>query len=155
MRSLGALLLFVSSIASPAIAAEETPARDTQQTRLDAAGLRAAFSGKTHISRYRLSIEEYGGVNFEETYRGDGSLSYRAGDVAATGTWRIEGDAICFLYDAIVLVPACFAVTERNGCFYSYEIVGDGSPRGLAEGAWWIRSHIDGTDPDCARDAIS
>lgn len=146
----GKIIAIVLAFASAGASAEPAALE-----RLDEQELRAAFAGKTHISRYRRHIEDYGGVIFEETYNVDGTLRYRAGDVAATGTWRIENGAICFRYDGLALFDACFVVAHQDGCYYSYEVLPDGSALGVHDDGWWIRSTIEGTDPDCAKDMVS
>ena len=117
---------------------------------LDDAGLVAAYADKTHLSFYRRHVEEYGGKYFEESYNADGSLIYRAGDIALTGIWRVSDGQICFEYPDSALYGGCFVVTYEAGCYYSYEIGQDGAPIGYSTGAWWIRAHIKGTRPDCA-----
>lgn len=118
--------------------------------RLDNAGLIAAYAGKTHLSFYRRYVEEYGGKYFEESYNPDGSLNYRAGDLALSGLWRVADGRICFEYPGSSLYGGCFVVTYEAGCYYSYEIGPDGAPMGFANGEWWIRAHVKGTKPDCA-----
>ena len=118
--------------------------------QLDNAGLVAAYAGKTHLSFYRRHVEEYGGKYFEESYSADGTLHYRAGDIALTGLWQVAKGRICFQYPQSPLNSGCFIVAEEAGCYYSYQIDNDGKPFGLATGEWWIRAHVKGTKPDCA-----
>lgn len=118
--------------------------------QLDNAGLVAAYAGKTHLSFYRRHVEEYGGKYFEESYSADGTLQYRAGDIALTGLWQVANGRICFQYPDTPLNSGCFIVTHEAGCYYSYQIDSDGNPFGLATGEWWIRAHVKGTKPNCA-----
>ena len=117
---------------------------------LDDAELVAAYAGKTHLSFYRRYVEAYGGKYFEESYRADGELDYRAGDVGLSGLWQVANGRICFQYPETSLSSGCFVVTHDAGCYYSYQIGDDGEPIGLTTGEWWIRAHVKGTKPDCA-----
>lgn len=117
---------------------------------LDDAGLAAAYAGKTHLSFYRRHVEAYGGKYFEEAYRADGTLDYRAGDIALSGFWQVSNGRICFQYPETPLNSGCFVVAHEAGCYYSYQIGEDGEAIGLATGEWWIRAHVKGTKPDCA-----
>ncbi|MEM8771603.1 MAG: hypothetical protein AAGD92_08145 [Pseudomonadota bacterium] len=121
---------------------------------LDADALRKAYSGQTHESFYRYTIEEYGGVYFEETYFPDGSLTYRGGSLEVAGRWAVKGDQICFEYPETQLLPGCFVVAADAGCFYSYEVGRDGSRPAAPHERWWIRATIKGTDPQCATDDL-
>jgi hypothetical protein len=114
------------------------------------AELTVAYSGKIHESFYRYRVEEYGGVYFEEAYHADGTLDYRAGELTLTGFWRVANGRICFEYPATPLNSGCFVVVFEDGCYYSYQTNDSGEPEGLAEGRWWIRAKIKGTNPDCA-----
>ncbi len=126
------------------------PVANAAPRQLDDVGLVAAYAGKTHLSFYRRHVEEYGGKFFEESYSADGTLRYRAGDVALTGYWQVANGRICFQYPETPLNSGCFVVTYEGGCYYSYQIDEDGRPFGLSTGEWWIRAHIKGTKPDCA-----
>lgn len=132
-----------------AVCLAATPAA-AEWSLLDDAGLREAYSGKTHLSFYRRHVEEYGGVYFEESYFPDGSLDYLAGGVTLKGVWRVANGRICFQYPETPLYSGCFVVAHDAGCYYSYEIGPDGNPMGLQTGEWWIRAHVKGTDPQCA-----
>jgi|GEM_PF-5120143 len=118
--------------------------------QLDDAGLIAAYADKTHLSFYRRYVEEYGGKYFEESYNADGTLRYRAGDVALNGFWQVANGRICFQYPDTPLYDGCFVVAYEAGCYYSYQVDENGEPFGLAAGEWWIRAHIKGTKPHCA-----
>ena len=117
---------------------------------LNDAELVAAYAGKTHLSFYRRHVKEYGGKYFEESYRADGTLDYRAGDVALSGSWQAANGRICFQYPETPLNSGCFVVAHEAGCYYSYQIGENGEPIGLSTGEWWIRAHVKGTKPDCA-----
>lgn len=130
------LLAFQSAVAAP--------------RQLNDAGLIDAYADKTHISFYRRYVEEYGGKYFVESYSADGTLRYRAGDVALSGFWQVANGRICFQYPDTPLYDGCFVVAYEAGCFYSYQVDENGEPFGLAAGEWWIRAHIEGTKPDCA-----
>ncbi len=137
------IALFIASffLCAPALA---------QPSFLSDSELTAAYAGKTHVSFYRYPVEEYGGIYFEERYHVDGALDYRAGDLTLSGFWRVANGRICFEYPATPLNSGCFAVQFDAGCYYSYQIGDDGRPLGVAEGRWWIRAKIEGTNPDCA-----
>lgn len=112
--------------------------------------LRAAFSGKTHNGFYRRFLVPYGDQTFVETYAKDGTLSYTAGEIVASGSWQIDNKKICFTYDNPDFLPGCFYVTQIEGCYYSYETNTNFSDIVPGRDPWWIRSYIDGTSPDCA-----
>lgn len=130
------------------------PANAQAMTQLRGEALRTAYAGQTHISVYRYYIEGYGDLEFVEVYSVDGTLTYQAGDVTATGRWRTENDRICFDYDGATLLSSCFAVFIEDGCFFSYMFGANGKPTGVAERKWWIRAHIEGTEPDCIHEGL-
>jgi len=116
--------------------------------------LRDGFVGKTHFGLYRDYLEQYGGVEFTETYRLDGSVFYEGGDITTTGEWTIQGNQICFDYDNDNFIPGCFLVKYDNGCFYSYDANLPTGGKLVISERWGIRSYIiraDGRAPNCAK----
>lgn len=149
-KSLVVLISFcVGAVDIRSAHAEEPDTQGSVET-LDDAGLRAAFAGKTHIGLYRRYLEAYGEQRFVEAYAADGTLQYTAGSLSISGTWSIASGKICFTYDSPAFLAGCFRVVADQGCYYSYEIFPSGRQTVPGRDPWWIRSHVDGTNPVCA-----
>lgn len=109
-----------------------------------------AFSSTTHIGAYRRYLAIYGAQQFTETYNADGTLDYEANGVVSKGVWEIRENQICFDYFNPDFLPGCFYVVEAEGCYYSYEAY-ETRPKPVAgRDPWWIRSYVEGTEPECA-----
>ncbi|MEL6506931.1 MAG: hypothetical protein AAFR29_04805 [Pseudomonadota bacterium] len=149
MRIITGVFFGLAGLFALAAVADEQSA-DASKKTLDDAGLRAAFAGKTHIGLYRRYLEAYGEQRFIETYTDNGNLQYTAGTLSISGTWTISAGKICFQYNSPEFLAGCFRVVADQGCYYSYEIFPSGRQAIPGRDPWWIRSHIDGTDPACA-----
>lgn len=79
------------------------PASAMAETPLSGVDFAARVTGKT------IYFEQYGRAYGAETYRGDGSVTWRfSGEECREGHWYPEEDAICFVYDYAPDAPQCW-----------------------------------------------
>ncbi len=72
-----------------------------------------SFAGRTIDGRYGS------GLAFTETYRADGSISYKDTLASASGNWRVTGQGFCTFYED--MNGGCFLVRKMGAnCFEFY-----------------------------------
>jgi len=124
------------------------PDIETTQT-LDADGLMAVFSGKTHLGTYSFLRGDINTYAFTETTFADGRIEHiqktHEKQIIDTGQWEIEDDRICYDYDDPRLRQACFKIYVVGNCYYHYQIEVQGFP---ASG-FTARSVVKGERPSC------
>ena len=113
--------------------------------KLDADGLRTAFSGVTHRGQYRFLRKATGTFAFTETTHEDGSLLHVQGPEAIKGTWQVQDDQICYTYDRIWTYPVCFNIYKSGTCYYHLLRSSDGVPQYVVT----ARSTPTTQEPDC------
>jgi len=118
-------------------------------TSLDAEGLLAVFSGKTHLGTYSFLRGDISTYAFTETTFANGDVRHvqktYEKEIIDLGQWEIEDDRICYEYDDPRLRPACFRIYVVGNCYYHYQTEVSGFP---ASG-FTARSVIKGERPDC------
>ncbi|TXH41178.1 MAG: hypothetical protein E6Q90_12350 [Actinobacteria bacterium] len=71
--------------------ASATPAPSNTGKPVTGADLTALLAGRTFSGSYQ-------GAPYSEYYDGDGTLRGKDGAGATTGTWKVEGDTVCFTF---------------------------------------------------------
>ena len=113
--------------------------------KLDAEGLHSAFSGVAHRGQYRFLRKTTGTFAFTETTHEDGSLLHVQGSEAIKGTWDVQEDQICYMYDRIWTYPVCFNIYKSGTCYYHLLRSSDGVPQYVVT----ARSTPTTQEPDC------
>ena len=91
----------------------QSPAQPAPLKWMDAFELRAAFDGVTVTGAYAS------GVEFTETYKPGGAITYRDEINTDTGNWYIWGPKLCTFY--VSLNGACFSIRKLGeNCFQAY-----------------------------------
>lgn len=124
------------------------PDIETTQS-LDAEGLHAVFSGKSHLGTYSFLRGDINTYAFTETTFADGRIRHvqktHDKEIIDTGDWEIDGDTICYDYDDARLRQACFKIYVVGNCYYHYQV----SVQGFPASGFTARSVIKGERPDC------
>ena len=113
--------------------------------KLDAEGLRTAFSGVTHKGQYRFFREATNTFAFSETTQEDGTLTHRQGAEILSGIWAINDDQICYTSERIWTYPVCFNIYKSGTCYYHLLRSSNGEPRNRVT----ARSTPSTQEPDC------
>ena len=115
------------------------------ETPLSGAELETVFKGKTHLGTYNFLTPNISTYSFEETTRANGSIRHVQQDQVDTGDWNITKNTICYDYDDIDLIQACFEIYARGNCYYHYLV----SAQGFPQARFTARSVIAGETPNC------
>jgi len=114
-------------------------------TALSKEELILAFKGQKHLGSYNFLTKDISSFAFEETTNEDGSIRHVQEDKVDTGQWVITKNTICYDYDDLDLLQACFEIYARGNCYYHYQVSTEGLPRY----GFTARSVIDGDTPNC------
>ncbi|WP_026940543.1 hypothetical protein [Hellea balneolensis] len=114
--------------------------------------LKTAFKGQTHRGTYNFKRVSFRTFGFEETTRKDGRVEHQQDGHTDTGSYTINDDLICFIYDPnergefARFNPICFNIYRRGNCYYHYQRSVSNRP----VSGFTARSVIKGDNPDCA-----
>jgi hypothetical protein len=90
-----------------------TQAAVAEDSWMDKQKMTESFAGRTIDGRYGS------GLAFTETYRADGSISYKDTVTNATGNWQVTGQGFCTFYED--MNGGCFLVRQMGAnCFEFY-----------------------------------
>jgi hypothetical protein len=109
LRLLAGLALCLSAAVAPAARADEAPP-DPADRVSERQAIEKLLTDQTFYGRYNPD-----GKAWSEYQAPDGRTAYREENCIYAGHWWIQGDLVCYRYDAFNAGrPACFAVFRRG-----------------------------------------
>lgn len=123
---------------------EFLPDRENESP-ISALEVAALFKGQIHRGSYNFTIRNFAGFHFEEITSEDGTVTHKMGGRIDKGVWEQNGNQICFDYEAVDLLAACFTFYQRGNCIYHHQetVEGQVAPRFTAV------SVLKGETPSC------